>query len=64
VLACSEKGCHFKYKTCRKDSYRRHLKLKHRLSPGGDMKSGTGVKCIGGMQGEEVPGSVSCMNVE
>jgi len=52
-LACSEKGCPFKYKTCRNDSYRRHLKLKHRLSSNGDMKSGTVVKCIGGVKGEQ-----------
>lgn len=32
-LVCSEKGCTFKYNACRRDSYRRHLKLKHRLSP-------------------------------
>lgn len=63
-LVCSEKGCTFKYNACRRDSYRRHLKLIHHLSPGEDMKSGTGVKCIGGTKGEQAPADVSCMNVE
>lgn len=59
-MVCSENGCTFKYIACRRDSYRRHLKLKHRLSPSGS----TGVKCIGGTKGEQNAGDVSCMNVE
>ncbi|KAK1831485.1 hypothetical protein QBC39DRAFT_351429 [Podospora conica] len=43
-LMCSEKGCSFKYNEYRKDSYRRHLRLIHGLSPGRVIRGG-GSKC-------------------
>lgn len=55
LLSCKVEGCSFKFKPCRRDTYKRHCRLVHERKPDKKSDGDTTKERIGEKREEEMP---------